>query len=164
MCPPRGECRCAALARMSDLDALLARPGFRGGLIDTAPDVVGKMLPLLDDTVAITVAGPVAVNDSGKSSVPTVPGDPLVCAPGLVSLRLNVASLGSVVTTEAEQHIPPTLRMFDIHGSSSHTTYLTRPRIVSPSKRCELRRALRGKQALPSRHRIRPHSGPKPIS
>lgn len=110
---------------MSDLDALLARPGFRGGLIDTAPDVVGEMLPLLDDTVAITVAGPVAVNDSGKYSVPTVPGDPLVCTPGLVSLRLNVASLGSVVTTEAEQHIPPTLRIFDIHGSSSHTTYLT---------------------------------------
>ena len=125
MCPHRGECRCAALARMSDLDALLARPGFRGGLIDTAPDVVGEMLPLLDDTVAITVAGPVAVNDSGKYSVPTVPGDPLVCTPGLVSLRLNVASLGSVVTTEAEQHIPPTLRIFDIHGSSSHTTYLT---------------------------------------
>ncbi|MGE2771642.1 hypothetical protein ACQGAO_25380 [Rhodococcus sp. 1.20] len=52
---------------MSDLDALLARPGFRGGLIDTAPDVVGKMLPLLDDTVAITVAGPVAVNDSAST-------------------------------------------------------------------------------------------------
>ncbi|WP_092805179.1 hypothetical protein [Rhodococcus globerulus] len=110
---------------MSDLDALLARPGFRGGLIDTTPEVVGKMLPLLDDAVAITVAGPVAVNDSGKYAVPTVPGDPLVCTPGLVSLRLKPSALGSVVTTDAEQHLPPTLRMFDTHGSSSHTTYLT---------------------------------------
>ena len=164
MYPHRGECRCAALARMSDLDALLARPGFRGELIDTAPDVVGEMLPLLDDTVAITVAGPVAVNDSGKYSVPTVPGDPLVCAPGLVALRLNVASLGSVVTTEAEQHIPPTLRMFDIHGSSSHTTYLTPASDRLAFEAMRTARALRGKQALPSRHRIRPHSGPKPIS
>lgn len=125
MCPHRGECRCAAVARMSDLDALLARPGFRGGLIDTVPGVVGEMLSLLGDVVAITVAGPVAVNDSGKYAVPTVPGDPLVCTPGLVSLRLNPSALGSVVTTDAEQHLPPTLRMFDTHGSSSHTTYLT---------------------------------------
>ena len=125
MCPHRGECRCAAVERMSDLDALLARPGFRGGLIGTAPAVVGEMLPLLDDVVAITVAGPVAVNDSGKYEVPTAPGDPLICSPGRISLRLNTSALGSVVTTDAEQHLPPTLRMFDTHGSSSHTTYLT---------------------------------------
>ena len=125
MCPHRGECRCAALARLSDLDVLLARPGFRGGLIGTAPAVVGEMLPLLDDVVAITVAGPVAVNDSGKYEVPTAPGDPLICSPGRISLRLNTSALGSVVTTDAEQHLPPTLRMFDTHGSSSHTTYLT---------------------------------------
>ncbi|MFD9679115.1 hypothetical protein ACFWAD_04530 [Rhodococcus sp. NPDC059969] len=110
---------------MSDLDVLLARPGFRGGLIDTAPAIVGELLPLLGDVVAITVAGPVAVNNSGKYAGPTFPGDPLVCTPGLVSLRLNPSALGSVVTTDAEQYLPPTLRMFDAHGSSSHTTYLT---------------------------------------
>lgn len=125
MCPHRGECRCAALARMSDLDALLARPEFRGGLIDTAPAVVGELLPLIGDAVAITVAGPVAVNDSGQYAIPTAPGDPLVCSPGRISLRVNAPALGSVVTTDAEQHLPPTIRMFDTHGSSSHTTYLT---------------------------------------
>ncbi len=111
--------------RTSDLDALLATPGVRSSVIDT--DVAGltAQLPLLDQVVGVTVAGPVLMNDVGVHDRPELMGGPIRCRESRISLRLNPERLGRALVTEPSVTVPPTLRLFDVDGNTAHATYLT---------------------------------------
>lgn len=132
-CGRHSECRCAAAsptaaqdsARVSDLDALLSKPDFSGESIGGGAAGVAEFLPLLDESVAITVSGPAVMNDVGHYDTPTETGGPIRTSKNRISLRLNTSRLNAAVATDPDQYLPPTLRMFDIDGFASHATYLT---------------------------------------
>lgn len=132
-CGRHSECRCAAgaptdagdSAAISDLDALLTKPDFSGGQIGGGAAGVAEFLPLLDETVAITVSGPAVMNDVGHYDVPTEIGGPIRTAKNRISLRMNMSRLHAAVATDPDQYLPPTLRMFDTTGSAAHASYLT---------------------------------------
>ncbi|MGV9824587.1 heme transporter [Gordonia sp. NPDC003429] len=124
-CARERECRCARARKQSDLHALLADPGFRGTVIGDDVVGVGAHLPLLDQVVGVTVAGPVIVNDVGVYAAPVVTGGPIRCRPSQITLRIEPSRLGTMLVTEPEAHTPGTLRMFDREGNTAHATYLT---------------------------------------
>ncbi|MFW0784226.1 heme transporter [Gordonia sp. CPCC 206044] len=119
------RCRCPRAQTTSDLDALLATPGFAGTLLGADVTSVSRHLPALDHVVGVTVAGPVLMNDVGTHDAPTGIGGPIRCRPSRISLRLNPARLGAAVVTDPAAHVPPTLRLFDADGNTAHATYLT---------------------------------------
>lgn len=119
-----GNC-CRHRSATSDFDALLATPGFAGSVIDGDMIAVAQQLPLLDQVVGVTVAGPVLMNDVGIHDRPEVIGGPLRCREGRISLRLNPDRLGRALVTEPSVTTPPTLRLFDVDGNIAHATYLT---------------------------------------
>lgn len=132
-CGRHSECRCAAAlptsaqdaARITDLEALLAKPDFSGEAIGGGAAGVAEFLPLLDESVAITVSGPAIMNDVGHYDTPTEMGGPIRTSKNRISLRLNSSRLDAAVATDPDQYLPPTLRLFDEHGYASHATYLT---------------------------------------
>ncbi|MFT4041969.1 MAG: heme transporter [Gordonia sp. (in: high G+C Gram-positive bacteria)] len=124
-CGREHECACARSRAGNDLETLLADPGFRGTLLGEDVVSLGAHLPLLDQVVGVTVAGPVIVNDVGVHEIPVLTGGPIRCDPSRITLRLNPARLGSALITEPQAHIPPTLRLFDADGNTAHATYLT---------------------------------------
>ncbi|MFZ2242252.1 MAG: heme transporter, partial [Gordonia amarae] len=126
-CANASGCYCPGRARQatSDLDALLATPGFAGSVLDTPVCELAANLSLLDRVVGVTVAGPVIMNDVGVHSVPGEMGGPLRSDDAHISLRINPARLGKALVTEPAAHVPPTLRIFDADGNTAHATYLT---------------------------------------
>ncbi len=124
-CARDGACRCRRAAHASDLDALLTDPQFSGHLLRGNASAVGPHLPLLDQIVGVTVAGPVILNDVGVHETPTVMGGPIRCRPGRVSLRLHPDHLGAALVSEPAAQAPPMLRLFDTDGNTAHATYLT---------------------------------------
>ncbi|WP_331710598.1 heme transporter [Gordonia sp. 852002-10350_SCH5691597] len=124
-CARDGACRCNRAAHASDLDALLADPQFSGHLLRGNASAIGPHLPLLDQIVSVTVAGPVILNDVGVHETPTVTGGPIRCRPGRVSLRLHPDHLGAALVSEPAAQAPPMLRLFDTDGNTAHATYLT---------------------------------------
>ncbi|AZG44762.1 ChuX/HutX family heme-like substrate-binding protein [Gordonia insulae] len=120
------RCSCPrSRATASDLDTLLATPGFTGSLLGSDVSAVADRLPLLDQVVGVTVAGPVLMNDVGTHETPVGIGGPIRCRPSRISLRLNPSRLGSALVTDPAAHVPPTLRLFDTDGNTAHATYLT---------------------------------------
>ncbi|MEP9395453.1 heme transporter [Gordonia sp. VNQ95] len=120
------HCRCTpGQSVTSDLETLLATPGFGGTLLNAEPHVVTSQLPHLDQVVGVTVAGPVVMNDVGVHVPPVLPGGPIKCDSSRITLRLNPVRLGSALVSEPAANIPPTLRLFDANGNTSHATYLT---------------------------------------
>lgn len=109
----------------SDLDALLETPGFAGSVLPRAIDDVAADLPLLDQVVGVTVAGPTIMNDVGMHEAPVGMGGPIRCDASRITLRLNPSRLGSALVTDPAAHVPPTLRLFDAEGNTAHATYLT---------------------------------------
>lgn len=137
-CARHSECLCAAAlptsanptaaqdsAAITDLEALLARPDFSGARIAGGAAGIAEFLPLLDESVAITVSGPAVMNDVGHYDTPTETGGPIRTAKNRISLRLNTSRLDAAVATDPDQYLPPTLRLFDRRGYASHATYLT---------------------------------------
>ena len=124
-CARDGACRCNRAAHASELDALLADPQFSGHLLRGNASAIGPHLPLLDQIVGVTVAGPVILNDVGVHETPTVMGGPIRCRPGRVSLRLHPDHLGAALVSEPAAQAPPMLRLFDTDGNTAHATYLT---------------------------------------
>lgn len=124
-CARDGACRCSRATHTSDLDALLADPQFSGHLLRGNVAALGGHLPLLDQIVGVTVAGPVILNDVGVHETPTAMGGPIRCRPGRVSLRLHPDHLGAALVTEPAAQAPPMLRLFDTDGNTAHATYLT---------------------------------------
>jgi len=118
-CCPRGQ------RTTSDLDTLLATPGFAGSLLNSEVATVTRQLPALDKVVGVTVAGPVIMNDVGIHDAPVSMGGPIRTDPSRITLRLNAARLGSALVTDPAAHVPPTLRLFDTDGNTAHATYLT---------------------------------------
>lgn len=119
------HCRCPRGRQTSDLDTLLATPGFAGSLLGSDITSVTGRMPSLDQVVGVTVAGPVLMNDVGIHDTPIPMGGPIRCSPGRITLRLNPARLGEALVTEPAAHVPPTLRLFDSAGNTAHATYLT---------------------------------------
>ena len=124
-CAREGACRCSRATHTSDLDALLADPQFSGHLLRGNASALGGHLPLLDQIVGVTVAGPVILNDVGVHETPTIMGGPIRCRAGRVSLRLHPDRLGSALVSEPAAQAPPMLRLFDTDGNTAHATYLT---------------------------------------
>ena len=126
-CANASGCYCPGRARQttSDLDTLLATPGFAGTVLDTPVTELAGTLPLLDRVVGVTVAGPVIMNDVGTHCAPVEMGGPLKFDDTHISLRINPRRLGKILVTEPAAHVPPTLRLFDTDGNTAHTTYLT---------------------------------------
>lgn len=119
------DCHCPRSKATNDLDALLATPGFTGTLLGARADQVGVHLPTLDQVVGVTVAGPAILNDVGTHLTPTIMGGAIDIRPDRISLRLNPARLGAAVVTDPAANIPPTVRLYDAEGNTSHATYLT---------------------------------------
>ncbi|GAC70699.1 hypothetical protein [Gordonia soli] len=119
------NCWCPADRGANDLDTLLASPGFAGTVLDAGVDGVAPHLPLLDQVVGVTVAGPVIMNDVGAHHAPVGLGGPIRCDASRITLRLNPARLGAALVTDPAAHVPPTLRLFDADGNTAHATYLT---------------------------------------
>ncbi|MEE4022537.1 heme transporter [Gordonia sp. PKS22-38] len=120
------HCRCARSSHATnDLDTLLATPGFSGSLLGADVTAVAGRLPLLDQVVGVTVAGPVLMNAVGMHETPVGSGGAIRCRPSRITLRINPARLGSALITDPAAHIPPTLRLFDTDGNTAHATYLT---------------------------------------
>ncbi|SNS92269.1 hypothetical protein [Rhodococcoides kyotonense] len=128
-CGRHSECRCAAAlptsSRKTDLESLLDKPDFAGEMIGGGAAGVTEFLPLLEESVAITVSGPAVMNDVGHYEPPTVMGGPIRTSKSRISLRLNLSRLNCAVATEPDQYLPPTLRLFDTSGFAAHATYLT---------------------------------------
>ncbi|NMO04957.1 heme transporter [Gordonia sp. TBRC 11910] len=113
-------------AATNDLDELLSTPDFAGQLLRGCPGRVARHLPLLDQVVGVTVAGPVIMNDVGVYADPTGMGGPIRCQPSQITVRLNASHLRTALITEpAGQGMPATLRFFDADGGCAHVTYLT---------------------------------------
>ncbi|GAB16911.1 hypothetical protein GOEFS_017_00270 [Gordonia effusa NBRC 100432] len=113
-------------AARNDLDDLLGAPGFAGQVLRGCPGRVAGHLPLLDQVVGVTVAGPVIMNDVGTYADPTGMGGPIRCRESQITLRLNASHLRTALITEpTTQRLPPTLRLFDNDGGCAHVTYLT---------------------------------------
>ena len=121
----RGCCCPRAQRVTSDLDTLLATPGFAGSLLNSEVTSVTGRLPLLDKVVGVTVAGPVIMNDVGVHGTPVTSGGPIRTDPSRITLRLNPDRLGSALVTDPAANVPPTLRLFDATGNTAHATYLT---------------------------------------
>lgn len=120
------QCSCPrANGATNDLDTLLATPGFSGSLLGSDVAAVAQHLPLLDQVVGVTVAGPVLMNDVGTHESPVGIGGPIRCRPSRIALRINPARLGAALVTDPAAHVPPTLRLFDADGNTAHATYLT---------------------------------------
>ncbi|MFW0797445.1 heme transporter [Gordonia sp. CPCC 205515] len=120
------QCRCSRAQRSaSDLDTLLATPGFHGSLISSDITEVAGRMPSLEQVVGVTVAGPVLMNDVGTHETPAEIGGPIRCRPSRITLRINPVRLGAALVTEPAAHVPPTLRLFDADGNTAHATYLT---------------------------------------
>lgn len=120
------SCRCARSSdATSDLDTLLATPGFSGSLLGADVTAIARRLPLLEQVVGVTVAGPVLMNAVGMHETPAGSGGAIRCRPSRITLRINPARLGSALITDPAAHIPPTLRLFDTDGNTAHATYLT---------------------------------------
>lgn len=126
-CANASGCYCPGRARhtASDLDTLLATPGFAGAVLETPIRELAANLSLLDRVVGVTVAGPVVMNDVGVHSAPGEIGGPLRPDGSRISLRINPRRLGKALITEPSAHVPPTLRLFDADGNTAHATYLT---------------------------------------
>ncbi|MFW0790899.1 heme transporter [Gordonia sp. CPCC 205333] len=113
-------------AARNDLEDLLDAPGFAGQILRGCPGRVAGHLPLLDQVVGVTVAGPVIMNDVGTYADPTGMGGPIRCRDSQITLRLNASHLRTALITEPAAHrLPPTLRLFDTDGACAHVTYLT---------------------------------------
>lgn len=113
-------------AARNDLDDLLSAPDFAGQVLRGCPGRVAGHLPLLDQVVGVTVAGPVIMNDVGTYAGPTGMGGPIRCHESQITLRLNASHLRTALITEpTAQRLPPTLRLFDADGGCAHVTYLT---------------------------------------
>lgn len=113
-------------AARNDLDDLLSAPDFVGQVLRGCPGRVAGHLPLLDEVVGVTVAGPVIMNDVGTYADPTGMGGPIRCHDSQITLRLNASHLRTALVTEpTAPRLPPTLRIFDANGGCAHVTYLT---------------------------------------
>ncbi|GED97434.1 heme transporter [Gordonia crocea] len=125
-----GDCRCPnprchrLAGATSDLDELLAAPGVTASVVDGPVGTLADALPLLDQIVGVTAAGPVITNDLGIHRRPSYRDDPLHGGAEGISLRINPDMLGTVLVTEPTPHAPPTLRIFDRDGNAVHVTYL----------------------------------------
>ncbi|MFT4088591.1 MAG: ChuX/HutX family heme-like substrate-binding protein [Gordonia sp. (in: high G+C Gram-positive bacteria)] len=126
---PTGPCPCRRCPRLraagTDLEQLLTAQGFAGSVLDGPVDTVLTALPLLDQVVGVTAAGPVITNDVGTHLAPVGVGGPLRTPSTGISLRVDPVRLGSVVSTEPIGRTPPTLRFFDRDGAAVHAVYLT---------------------------------------
>ncbi|WP_440712256.1 heme transporter [Gordonia sp. FQ] len=123
-CPCR---RCPrARGRGTDLEQVLDAPGSASTLLDGPVDIVLSALPLLDEVVGVTAAGPVLTSATGAHAAPIGAGGPLLAPAGTIALRVRPAALGPMVITEPVDRTPPTLRFFDRDGTIAHAVYLTR--------------------------------------
>ncbi|GAB99556.1 hypothetical protein GONAM_10_00270 [Gordonia namibiensis NBRC 108229] len=111
--------------RPSDLETLLATPGFGESAVSSDIGAIAARLPSLAEVVGVTVAGPVIMNAVGVHGIPTPLGGPLAVGPERISLRLNPSRLSSTLQTDPAAQVPPTLRLFDASGDTAHATYLT---------------------------------------
>ncbi|MFT4125292.1 MAG: heme transporter [Gordonia sp. (in: high G+C Gram-positive bacteria)] len=119
------NCPCPAARGHSDLQALVSTPGFTGAVLGSAPAAVACMLPALGQAVGVTAAGPVVMNAVGSYDAPALPGGPIRCEVGRISLRLNPSRLGQALITEPGGPVPPTVRLYDEGGNIAHATYLS---------------------------------------
>ncbi|MEO9328164.1 ChuX/HutX family heme-like substrate-binding protein [Gordonia aurantiaca] len=109
----------------SDLETLLRTPGFDESTVIDDIAAIATRLPTLGQVVGVTVAGPVIMNAVGVHATPVRVGDPLRIGTDEIVLRLNPSRLSSTLLTDPSAQVPPTLRLFDLHGNTSHATYLT---------------------------------------
>ncbi|MFT4200741.1 heme transporter [Gordonia sp. (in: high G+C Gram-positive bacteria)] len=108
----------------TDLQRLLAAPETTATVVDRPAGAVLADLPLLQDVVGVTAAGPVITNDLGPHHRPARRGDPLRPGGADIALRAEPDFLTTVLVTEPTAQIPPTVRFFDGDGNAAHITYL----------------------------------------
>ncbi|WP_439032497.1 heme transporter [Gordonia terrae] len=109
----------------SDLEILLRTAGFCDSSVIGDVDAVTAHLPALGQVVGVTVAGPVIMNAVGVHATPVSVGGPIRAEPDRITLRLCPSRLSSTLLSDPAAHVPPTLRLFDDRGNTSHATYLT---------------------------------------
>jgi len=118
-------CRRGSRDGRSDLAALVEAPGFSGSVLGGHPLTVGAAMPLLDEVVAVTAAGPVILNDIGVHHSPSTLGGLLPAGQEKVGLRLHPDLIGAAIACDPAGGTPPSLRLFDDADAAVHTSYLT---------------------------------------
>ncbi|WP_168706998.1 ChuX/HutX family heme-like substrate-binding protein [Gordonia paraffinivorans] len=113
------------LPSTSDLETLLRTPGFGNSRVVHDIGAVASRLHTLGGVVGVTVAGPVVMNVVGAHATPAWIGGPLRIGRDEIVVRLNPSRLSSVLLTDPAANVPPTLRLFDSDGNTSHAIYLT---------------------------------------
>jgi putative hemin transport protein len=109
----------------SDLEILLRTAGFGDSSVIGDVGGVTAHLPSLGQVVGVTVAGPVIMNAVGVHAAPVSVGGPIRAESDRITLRLSSSRLSSTLLSDPAAHVPPTLRLFDDRGNTSHATYLT---------------------------------------